>query len=176
MSSDNIRAWFPNAGSASSRSRWSCTRFRMWTGRMSRSRWIRKSRHMMRDLLMDDRMKGQAAGIFFLGYVLLQMAGGHLAGKWSAKKLVSLCLIFWGVCAVGCGLAKTFYQFEIARFLLGVSESCVFPATWFCWRTGFPAPNARAPTPFGICASRSPSSRPRPSPAGCSARMAGRPC
>ena len=25
---------------------------------------------MMRDLLMDDRMKGQAAGIFFLGYVL----------------------------------------------------------------------------------------------------------
>src|SRR5665213_1858297 len=56
---------------------------------------------MMQDLLMDDRMKGEAAGIFFLGYVLLQMAGGHLAGKWSAKKLVSLCLVFWGVCAVG---------------------------------------------------------------------------
>ena len=41
---------------------------------------------MLRDLAMDDRMKGQAAGIFFLGYVLLQMVGGHLAGKWSAKK------------------------------------------------------------------------------------------
>jgi MFS family permease len=51
---------------------------------------------MMQDLLMDDRMKGQAAGIFFLGYVLLQMAGGHLAGKWSAKKLVSVCLVFLG--------------------------------------------------------------------------------
>ena len=56
---------------------------------------------MMHDLLMDDRMKGEAAGIFFLGYVLLQMAGGHLAGRWSAKKLVSLCLIFWGGCAGG---------------------------------------------------------------------------
>ena len=29
---------------------------------------------MMHDLLMDDRMKGEAAGIFFLGYVLLQMS------------------------------------------------------------------------------------------------------
>ena len=52
---------------------------------------------MMRDLAMDDRMKGRAAGIFFLGYVLLQMAGGHLAGKWSARKLVSLCLVCWGL-------------------------------------------------------------------------------
>src|SRR5580704_7568493 len=41
---------------------------------------------MMHDLLMDDRMKGQAAGIFFLGYVLLQASGGSLANRWSAKK------------------------------------------------------------------------------------------
>ena len=107
---------------------------------------------MMRDLAMDDRMKGQAAGIFFLGYVLLQMAGGHLAGRWSAKKLVSLCLIFWGVCAVGCGLAKTFYQFEIARFLLGVSESCVFPATLVLLAHWFPsAERARANAFWNLC-------------------------
>jgi MFS family permease len=107
---------------------------------------------MMHDLLMDDRMKGQAAGIFFLGYVLLQMAGGRLAGKWSAKKLVSLCLIFWGVCAVGCGLAKTFYQFEIARFLLGVSESCVFPATLVLLAHWFPSTErARANAFWNLC-------------------------
>src|SRR6202012_2275293 len=107
---------------------------------------------LMRDLVMDDRMKGQAAGIFFLGYVLLQMAGGHLAGRWSAKKLVSLCLIFWGVCAVGCGLAKTFYQFEIARFLLGVSESCVFPATVVLLAHWFPAAErARANAFWKLC-------------------------
>ena len=107
---------------------------------------------MMHDLLMDDRMKGQAAGIFFLGYVLLQMAGGHLAGRWSAKKLVSLCLIFWGACAVACGLAKTFYQFEIARFLLGVSESCVFPATLVLIAHWFPsAERARASAFWNLC-------------------------
>jgi MFS family permease len=107
---------------------------------------------MLHDLLMDDRMKGQAAGIFFLGYVLLQMVGGHLAGKWSAKKLVSLCLIFWGVCAVGCGLAKTFYQFETARFLLGVSESSVFPATLVLLAHWFPrAERARANAFWNLC-------------------------
>ena len=107
---------------------------------------------LMHDLMMDDRMKGQAAGVFFLGYVLLQMAGGHLAGRWSAKKLVSLCLVFWGVCAVGCGLAKTFYQFETARFLLGVSESSVYPATLVLLAHWFPrAERARANAAWNLC-------------------------
>src|SRR5271155_5731623 len=88
-----------------------------------------KISNMMHDLFMDDRMKGQAAGIFFLGYVLLQISGGHLASHWSAKKLISLCLIFWGICAVGCGLSKTFHEFEMMRFALGMAESSVFPAT-----------------------------------------------
>ena len=34
---------------------------------------------MMKDLLMDDRMKGEAAGIFFFGYLLLQIPGGYWA-------------------------------------------------------------------------------------------------
>ena len=40
---------------------------------------------MMKDLLMDDRMKGEAAGIFFFGYVLLQIPGGYWASRWSAR-------------------------------------------------------------------------------------------
>jgi MFS family permease len=107
---------------------------------------------MMRDLAMDDRMKGQAAGIFFLGYVLLQMAGGHLAERWSAKKLISVCLIFWGLCAVGCGLARTFREFEVMRFLLGVSESSVYPAVIVLLAHWFPsAERARANAFWNLC-------------------------
>ena len=107
---------------------------------------------MMHDLLMDDRMKGQAAGIFFLGYVLLQMAGGHFASRRSARKLISLCLIFWGVFAVACGLAKTFYQFEAARFLLGMAESSVYPATLVLLANWFPsAERARANACWNLC-------------------------
>src|SRR5204862_7846425 len=95
-----------------------------------------KISNMMRDLGMDDKMKGHAAGIFFLGYVLLQIPGGYLANHWSAKKLVAILLVFWGVCAVACGLVHTFKQFEIARFMLGVAESGVYRATLgflACW-------------------------------------------
>lgn len=107
---------------------------------------------MMHDLLMDDRMKGRAAGIFFLGYILLQAAGGHLAGRWSAKKLVSLCLVFWGACAIGCGLARSFRQFEVMRFMLGVAESSVFPATVVLLAHWFPrAERARANALWNLC-------------------------
>src|SRR4051812_31277035 len=107
---------------------------------------------MMRDLGMDDRMKGEAAGIFFLGYVLLQIPGGYLASRWSARKLVSLLLVAWGVCAVGCGLAQTFRQFEVMRFLLGVAESGVFPATLVLLGNWFPrAERARATAYWSLC-------------------------
>src|SRR5712675_414809 len=55
---------------------------------------------MMHDLLMDDAMKGRAAGIFFFGYVMLQIPGGYLANRWSAKKLISILLVLWGIAAV----------------------------------------------------------------------------
>ncbi len=111
-----------------------------------------KISNMMRDLLMDDRMKGEAAGIFFLGYVLLQVSGGHLASRWSAKKLVSLCLMFWGACAVGCGLATTFRQFAVMRFCLGMAESSVYPATVVLLAHWFPRrERARANALWNLC-------------------------
>jgi MFS family permease len=107
---------------------------------------------MMKDLFMDDRMKGEAAGIFFFGYVLLQLPGGWLASHWSARKVISLFLIAWGVCAVGCGLSKTFRQFEVMRFFLGMAESGVFPATIVLLANWFPrAERARANAYWNLC-------------------------
>lgn len=111
-----------------------------------------KISNMMRDLLMDDRMKGEAAGIFFFGYVLLQIPGGYLASHWSAKKVISLFLIAWGICAVGCGLSRTFRHFEVMRFLLGVAESGVFPATTVLLANWFPrGERARANAFWNLC-------------------------
>src|SRR5436309_13180124 len=107
---------------------------------------------MMKELLMDDKMKGFAGGIFFFGYVLLQIPGGHLANHWSAKKLVSIFLVLWGICAVGCGLVSTFTQFSMMRFLLGVAESGVFPATLVLLANWFPrAERARANAYWNLC-------------------------
>jgi len=111
-----------------------------------------KISNMMKDLFMDDRMKGEAAGIFFFGYLLLQIPGGYLASYWSARKVISLCLIGWGICAIGCGLSHTFRQFEWMRFLLGVAESGVFPATLVLLANWFPrAERARANAYWQLC-------------------------
>ena len=45
---------------------------------------------MMRDLLMDDRMKGRAAGIFFIGYILLKPSAAILRDA-GAQKNSSAC-------------------------------------------------------------------------------------
>ena len=91
-------------------------------------------------------------GIFFLGYVLLQIPGGYLATRWSARKWISLCLIGWGVCAVGCGLARSFREFEAARFFLGVAESGVFPAVLVLLASWFPqSERARANAYWNLC-------------------------
>ena len=111
-----------------------------------------KISNMMKDLVMDDRMKGEAAGIFFFGYILLQIPGGYWATRWGARKVVSLFLISWGLCAIGCGLAHTFRHFEVMRFLLGIAESGVFPATLVLLANWFPrSERARANAYWNLC-------------------------
>jgi len=106
----------------------------------------------MADLGMDDKIKGTAIGIFFWGYLMLQIPGGYLASHWSVRKLVSIFLVAWGVCAVGCGLVQTAAQFRFMRFLLGVAESGVFPATLVLLAHWFPRnERARANAYWNLC-------------------------
>src|SRR5260221_3472570 len=93
---------------------------------------------MMTHLLMDDKIKGNAVGIFFFGYLVLQFPGGYLASHWSARKIVSIVLICSGTCAIGCGLVANVGQFKVMRFFLGVAESGVFPATLVLLGNWFP--------------------------------------
>ena len=85
--------------------------------------------HISRDLHLDPQQAGSVAGIFFWGYLALQIPGGHLAKHWSAKKFISVLLVVWAVFAVGCGLARTYRELLLLRLLLGVAESGVYPAT-----------------------------------------------
>ena len=107
---------------------------------------------MMKDLLMDDKIKGNAVGIFFFGYLVLQIPGGYLASHWSARKVISIFLVFWGAAAIGCGLVTEVSQFKWMRFLLGVAESGVFPATLVLLAHWFPrAERARANAYWNLC-------------------------
>ena len=105
-----------------------------------------------RDLHMSPPQAGSAAGIFFWGYLLLQIPGGYLAQRWSAKRFVSILLVLWGACSMGCGLIHTYRQFWMMRLLLGVAEGGVWPATLVLLAHWFPrAERARANAYWMLC-------------------------
>jgi len=107
---------------------------------------------MSRALHMDPTQAGSAAGIFFWGYVLLQIPGGYLAQRWSAKRFVSILLVMWGICSVVCGLVQTWQQFWLMRLLLGVAEGGVWPAVLVLLSHWFPrGERARANAYWMLC-------------------------
>jgi MFS family permease len=91
------------------------------------------------DLHLDAAQEGLAAGIFFIGYLTLQIPGGHLAEHWSAKRFVGTMILVWGVFAVLCGFVETFWQLLLVRFLLGVAEAGIWPAILVLISHWFPA-------------------------------------
>lgn len=94
---------------------------------------------LQHDLGLDAAKQGLAAGIFFIGYISLQIPGGHLAEHWSAKKFVGIMIIIWGILAVLSGFVQSFEQLLVVRFFLGVAEAGIWPAILVLISHWFPA-------------------------------------
>jgi MFS transporter, ACS family, tartrate transporter len=83
---------------------------------------------MPRDLGFNDRVVGLGAGIFFLGYFLLQIPGALIAERWSARRWLAGIMISWGILTVLMAFIHTDTQFYAVRFLVGAAEAGFFPA------------------------------------------------
>lgn len=83
---------------------------------------------MDKELGMAASISGLAAGIFFIGYLLLQVPGGHIAEKGNAKKFIAWTIVAWGGLAIINGFVQSSNQLLLIRFLLGVAEGGVYPA------------------------------------------------
>src|SRR4051812_3986734 len=94
---------------------------------------------MKGDLRMSDSVFGTASGIFFIGYLGLQIPGALLVERWSARRLLALTLITWGALTGLTGFVRTPFQLYGARFLLGAAEAGFFPGVivylshWFIY-------------------------------------------
>jgi len=107
---------------------------------------------MSRDLHMDPTQAGSAAGVFFWGYMALQIPGGYLAEHWSAKRFIGILLVLWGLAAVVCGLVRTRQEFWVMRLVLGIAEGGVWPATLVLLAHWFPrSERARANAYWMLC-------------------------
>jgi sugar phosphate permease len=90
------------------------------------------------DLPLSGSAKGLATGIFFIGYVLLQIPAAILAARWSARNTVLILMVLWGLAATACGLVRTEGELYLARFVLGVFEGGVWPAVLILLASWFP--------------------------------------
>jgi D-galactonate transporter len=82
---------------------------------------------MADDLGFSAEVFGFGAGIFFFGYVILEIPGSVLVERWSARKWIARIMISWGVLAIMTAFVRTSTQFYWVRFLLGAAEAGFFP-------------------------------------------------
>jgi ACS family tartrate transporter-like MFS transporter len=98
----------------------------------------------------DNEVIGFGAGIFFIGYFLLEIPGSLIVERWGARRWIARIMVTWGIMAsltafighhlgvstwfVGnfnslfnAKLGVTEFQFYAVRFLLGVAEAGFFP-------------------------------------------------
>jgi MFS transporter, ACS family, tartrate transporter len=82
---------------------------------------------MADDLGFSEDVFGLGIGIFFIGYLILEIPGALLVERWSARKWFARILITWGFISALTAFVQTPKQFYVARFLLGVAEAGFFP-------------------------------------------------
>jgi len=92
---------------------------------------------MEADLGITSQMAGVASGIFFIGYLFLQIPGGKIAVNGSGKRFIAWSLVAWAIVSVATGFVTHEYQLLVLRFILGVSEGGMLPvvltmvSNWF---------------------------------------------
>jgi ACS family tartrate transporter-like MFS transporter len=82
---------------------------------------------MADDLKFSDEVFGLGFGMFFIGYLILEIPGALIVERWSARKWFARILISWGFCSALTAFVHTPMQFYVARFMLGVAEAGFFP-------------------------------------------------
>jgi ACS family tartrate transporter-like MFS transporter len=82
---------------------------------------------MTRELGFSNAVFGAGAGIFFIGYFLLEIPATVLVEVWSARKWIARIMITWGVLASLTGLVTNAHQLYTVRFFLGLAEAGFFP-------------------------------------------------
>src|SRR5580704_9406461 len=80
------------------------------------------------DLGFNDRVVGLGAGMFFIGYVVLEIPGALIAERWSARRWIARIMISWGIITALMAFIHTAREFYLVRFLVGAAEAGFFPA------------------------------------------------
>ncbi len=92
--------------------------------------------HLEKDIGITDAMFGIGAGLFYLGYILMELPSNLILERTGARLTLMRIMVLWGLCSAAFSLVTQPWHFYMLRFLLGVAEAGFFPGVIFflgCW-------------------------------------------
>jgi MFS family permease len=99
------------------------------------------SLEMLTDLHMGEEAFALGAGIFYLGYVLLEIPSNLVLRRTGARRWIARIMISWGLVSCATMAVRGPWTFYLMRILLGIAEAGFFPGIilyltfWFPMRT-----------------------------------------
>lgn len=92
----------------------------------------------LRDTGLSEAAYAFGAGIFFVGYALLEVPSNLILHRVGARRWLSRIMVSWGVVAAAMAYAQTEWAFYVMRFLLGIAEAGFFPGVVYYLTYWFP--------------------------------------
>jgi len=94
---------------------------------------------MNEELGLSATLFGIAAGVFFIGYLLLEVPSNLMLHRFGARRWIARILVTWGIVATAMAFAPNATVLIVLRFLLGVAEAGFFPGIILYLTYWFPA-------------------------------------
>ncbi|HEX7893162.1 MAG TPA: MFS transporter [Terriglobales bacterium] len=98
---------------------------------------------MRTQLGFSNEVFGTGFGIFFWGYMVLQVPSNLAMARVGARRWMALIMVVWGIVSTCMIFVRTPHGFYAMRFLLGAAEAGFFPGIVLYLKNWFPA-SARA--------------------------------
>ncbi|WP_413193830.1 MFS transporter [Pararobbsia alpina] len=99
--------------------------------------------HLAADLGISAAAYGLGAGIFFIGYALLEVPSNLAAHRFGPRRWIARIAVTWGVLSTAMMFVQGNMSFYALRVLLGIAEAGLFPALMYMVTLWF-APKDRA--------------------------------
>lgn len=94
---------------------------------------------MNAELGLSATLFGVAAGVFFIGYLILEVPSNLLLHRFGARRWIARILVTWGIVATVMAFTPNAGVLIALRFLLGVAEAGFFPGIILYLTYWFPA-------------------------------------
>lgn len=92
---------------------------------------------MSRDLHLSTGQIGLAAGLFFIGYILVEVPSNMMLRRFGARKWIARIMITWGLITAATAAVNSAATLYLARLLLGFAEAglaagiLLYLTSWF---------------------------------------------